>query len=267
MELTGALIGGIFAYKVIAEEEQEKENLQIFQNAYIQFQLKNYKEALKLLKISMRTSTPRSDDFILKGKIKYYLGKHKSACKNFQNAIYLDDMLDEMYVDAYFFMGDSKRRLGDYENAVKDFDTSLHYLKSIEDHNFIVCYEPKYFDYLKPYIFAKRGEANLILERFKFAISDYKKAIDLGIDDPSDNYGKLGYAKFQLNQYACAIKDFTIAINLGTNNESIYLYRGFSNYELGNFQGAIDDFEKVIEINPNMHEIRELINTLRECQD
>ena len=254
MELTGALIGGFFAYKVLEEEKKEKENLHILQNAYIQFQLKNYKEALKLLKISKKTSTPTSDYFILKGKIQYDLGKHKSACKNFQNAIYLDNMLDEMYVDTYFFMGDSKRQLGDYENAIKDFDNSLHYLENIEDHNLLFCYEPEYFDYLKPYIFAGRGEANLILERFKFAISDYKTAIDLGIDDPSDNYGKLGYAKFVLNKYASAIKDFNKAINLGTNNESIYLFRGCSNYELKNFQSAIDDFEKVLEINPNNNE-------------
>ena len=269
MEFVGALTGAIFAYRILAKQDKEDEIYESYQNAYNQFELGNFKEALKLLKIQMSTSTPRDYHILLKGRIKFYLKKYKSACKNFQNAIDLYELCNDEYADTYYYMGESKSIMGDYENAIKDFDTSIHYIEIIKEDKFPAIYKLEYWDYLHPHVFAKRGEANLELERFKFAICDFKNAIDLGIDNPSEIYQNLGYAKFKLNQYANAIEDFNRAINLGLNHILTYLYRGCAKYKLGDFQDAIDDFEKVIEINPTHynHEMREFINTLRECED
>jgi tetratricopeptide (TPR) repeat protein len=60
-----------------------------------------------------------------------------------------------------------------------------------------------------------------------------------------------GDAMDELGDYDGAIADYTKAIELNTNHAVAYLNRGTAKYNLGNFAAAIGDYTKAIDLNPN----------------
>jgi tetratricopeptide (TPR) repeat protein len=53
-----------------------------------------------------------------------------------------------------------------------------------------------------------------------------------------------------LGQYQKAIDDYTKAIELNSKNAGAYYNRGIAYNDLGQYQKAIDDYTKAIELNP-----------------
>jgi len=65
------------------------------------------------------------------------------------------------------------------------------------------------------------------------------------------NFYKSGNKKFGVGDYQGAIDDFTKAIELDPENPEIYIKRGdIKEVVLEDYQGAIDDFTKAIELDP-----------------
>ena len=62
---------------------------------------------------------------------------------------------------------------------------------------------------------------------------------------------KQGNAKLVKEDYQGAIGDFTKAIQLDPNYAIAYNNRGLAKYELGDKKGAIGDYNEAIRINPN----------------
>jgi tetratricopeptide (TPR) repeat protein len=60
-----------------------------------------------------------------------------------------------------------------------------------------------------------------------------------------------GNAYYQLKDYQAAIADYTKAIEINPNITEPYIYRGSLYSKLNEYQAAIADYTKVIEINPN----------------
>ena len=70
--------------------------------------------------------------------------------------------------------------------------------------------------------------------------------------DYDDNaYLKRGMSKDDLKDYKGAIEDYTKAIEINPNNADAYFNRGVSKSNSEDDKGAIEDYTKVIEINPN----------------
>ena len=67
----------------------------------------------------------------------------------------------------------------------------------------------------------------------------------------SKHYRESGYNKLQSNDYYGAISDFTKAIEIDPNDDISYLNRGVARLRLEKYYDAISDFTKSIEINPN----------------
>ncbi len=53
-------------------------------------------------------------------------------------------------------------------------------------------------------------------------------------------------AKRKLEQYTSAKEDFDMGIKYNPNKASYYYQRGFSNYDLGNYEDAIADYDRAI---------------------
>ncbi|HET6990531.1 MAG TPA: tetratricopeptide repeat protein [Bacteroidia bacterium] len=62
-----------------------------------------------------------------------------------------------------------------------------------------------------------------------------------------------GVSHHELNEYDKAIEDLTKAIELDPKNENTYFNRGLSYDKLGKDDKAVEDFTKVIEIDPHQH--------------
>jgi len=69
--------------------------------------------------------------------------------------------------------------------------------------------------------------------------------------DTAKEYFYRGYEKDDKGDYNGAISDYTKAIEIYPNNASAYYNRGSAKADLKDFKGAISDYTKAIEINPN----------------
>ena len=105
--------------------------------------------------------------------------------------------------------GFSKAQLGQYNDAVKDYDTAIR---------------------LNPndaYAFYVRGWSKARLGQYNDAVKDYDAAIRLKPND-AFTYHSRGWSKAQLGQHSEAIKDYDTAIHLKPDNEQAHKNRELS---------------------------------------
>ena len=140
----------------------------------------------------------------------------------------------------YVREGIKKRKSGDFQEAIDDFNKAL----VIDQQNARAYFE--------------RGFTKRWMGDYKSAIDDYNNAIDI---DPANEvfFNNRGFAKQLLvsekgaNLYSItqeAIADYTVAISLDPQFVLAYTNRGMAKASLNDYQGAIVDFSKVVEINP-----------------
>jgi tetratricopeptide (TPR) repeat protein len=67
----------------------------------------------------------------------------------------------------------------------------------------------------------------------------------------AEYYKRLGKAKQDRGDNKGAIADYTRAIELNPNFDKAYFNRGLAKHALGNYSGAIADYNKSLEILPN----------------
>jgi len=99
-----------------------------------------------------------------------------------------------------------------------------------------------------------RGIVNFEETDDDLALNDFDKAIELGFDK-IDIYYHRGLAYESLVEYENALNDLTIYIESKTNKTESNLFtayktRGYCKKDLGDFEGAIEDYSKALEIDP-----------------
>ena len=88
------------------------------------------------------------------------------------------------------------------------------------------------------------------LKKYKEAAAAINKAIELS--PRAVFYTNRGVARDELGDKQGAIDDFNLAIKINPNFALAYINRGNVRNDLGDKQGAIDDFNLAIKINPNL---------------
>ena len=68
----------------------------------------------------------------------------------------------------------------------------------------------------------------------------------------AEDYVDRGNSKYRLRDYQAAIADYSKAIEINPQLAPAYYNRGFAKDELEDYQGAIADLNKAIEINPQL---------------
>jgi tetratricopeptide (TPR) repeat protein len=66
------------------------------------------------------------------------------------------------------------------------------------------------------------------------------------------DYIAQGDAKYNSGDKQGAIEDYDRAIELDPQNAEAYTYRGTAKYDLGDKQAAIEDYDKAIELQPDL---------------
>ncbi len=69
------------------------------------------------------------------------------------------------------------------------------------------------------------------------------------------DYGDRAIAKAELNDPLGAIEDFDKAIQLNSEYENAYVWRGEEKYKIGDYQGAISDYQLAFKLNPDNSEV------------
>jgi tetratricopeptide (TPR) repeat protein len=159
--------------------------------------------------------------------VKYYeQGSYIDAIPEFNKAVSIKSDLTEAYVYrslCYEFQNNKKLSKADYLTAIK--------------------IEPKI-------AYAKFGERNLLKGRFKAAISNYTKLIEL---DPlnESSYFERSQAYIGLKDYNQAMNDINKVKLLNPNAALPYALCGDIYYYLGNYGQAFSEYNKALEIDPD----------------
>lgn len=154
-------------------------------------------------------------------------GRCEEAIAEYNRATQLDPML----ADAYQGRGFCYDALGDYEQALRDYDDAIRLLPSA----------PAYSD---------RGVTYTNLGKYERAIQDFDEAIRL---KPSNAlyYTNRAVAYADLGQFARAIEDNDEALKLDRSFPLAYFNRAADHRELGRYERAIGDYSELIRLQPD----------------
>ncbi len=75
--------------------------------------------------------------------------------------------------------------------------------------------------------------------------------LPINAQNSAEEYFISGVGKLASGDYQGAINDFNKAIEINPKDADAYYNRGFAKAKLGDYRKAIEDFNKAIEINPN----------------
>lgn len=157
------------------------------------------------------------------------LGNYQQAIKDFDKSI----LLNPKYPEAYHNRGTAYREIGEQQLAIKDFDTAIKL-------------SPKYTE-----AYYNRGNAHNSLGNYQQAIKDFSEVIKL--NPPLTRlviaYNNRGVAYRSLGIYKEAIKDFNTAIAINPGYQKAYNNRGITYMILNDHSEAIKDFNMAIKLN------------------
>ncbi|MEH2302214.1 MAG: tetratricopeptide repeat protein [Nostoc sp.] len=219
-------------------------------------------------------------------------GEYPNAITNYNQAL----QVKSSDVDLYYKRGLAHYQIGDYEAAIADYSQAiqmnLHDAKSYNKRGLALSQlgrlEEAINDYTQAIIinpnvavaYKNRAEARSHVGDNQGAIEDYTQAIKINPDyadayknrgiaryllgsqpgfpqaikiNPKDAiaYKKRGNARSDLGDFEGAIEDYTQAIQINRNYADAYYNCGNARSDLGDFQGAIEDYTQAIQINLN----------------
>ena len=155
--------------------------------------------------------------------------------------------INPYYAPAYTYRGMLYIRIKAYTKAVKDLEKAV---KLIPDPN------PRKSEDMMAYVLY--GFCHYELGNYEQAIFVFSQAI--GINPYyADAYNFLGLSYFNLGQYEQALEEYTSAIHFGEivngAQDAYYLNRGRTYGVLRDYEKAIDDFTKSIELKADVAEV------------
>ncbi|NCA93783.1 MAG: tetratricopeptide repeat protein [Sphingobacteriia bacterium] len=170
----------------------------------------------------------------------------------FTKAIELDSNDAKVYSErgtAYANMDKFDEAIDDYTKFIElNIDFNNTESVDLETRDGIKFFLNSYFNYVNVYY--NRGRAYFDTKKFKKAIADFTKVIEL---DPNHvkAYNNRGRVYADTKKLEEAIADFTKVIELDPNHTKAYYNRGIVYDDIKKFDKAINDYDKVIELDHN----------------
>jgi len=171
------------------------------------------------------------------------LGDFYGAIEDFTLAI----QNDPEYKWAYYNLGITLGEFGDYEGSVKNFDKSI---ALNPDHNSYMMRGLHFLNYYANKVYI--NDSSIRKFYIQKSISDFESSLKL-TTDPNYKiqlYKNIAIACIHSGDYAGAIPNYDKIIEIDGNNADAYVKRSDARYQLKDYQGALDDCNKAIELNP-----------------
>ncbi|MGM0408827.1 MAG: tetratricopeptide repeat protein [Bacteroidota bacterium] len=168
-------------------------------------------------------------------------------------------------------LGNDLIKLNDYKAAFEKFEDALNslptYAPALDGKARVLILQENYkqaektidkaIEYNSDYapFYLTRGKAYFHRGKYKDALKDFNIGMDLipGQDNKqleSEFYVNRGATHQKLLNFDQALEDYSKTIQINPDNPNVYLYRGSLYYQNSDFNEAIDDFSKVINIDP-----------------
>jgi tetratricopeptide (TPR) repeat protein/V8-like Glu-specific endopeptidase len=194
----------------------------------------DFELALKLDPQNQIVASAKSSVYVSSGQSKYNSGKYEAAITDFTLALKLESeniTNRNSFLPAYIFRGLSSYRLNRYADGISDLTKAI----SIEPKN-ILLYT------VRANIYTDWGKSDL-------ALTDLDRAIQI---DPQSIAAYTARADLYINQakYNLALPDLTKSIQLEPKNNEHYFQRAVLYYLAGEPQTAIADLDRAIAIKP-----------------
>jgi len=236
--------------------------------------LENYNEAIKDYNKLIEINPINETAYYNRGNAKRDLEDFKGAIIDYSKAIKINPNL----ALAYKYRGISRIRLQDNLDAIKDFskaleinpnDETVYYSRGIV-RIFFRDFDEAIQDFVKAVqinpnydaAFKRINEAKRKLEFYDNFIKNHREEEYVGemkdlfkfeteVNPYADAYYYNGMLKYELEDYLGAIEAFNKSIELKTIcRELAYLNRGNARRSLGKYEDAMKDYDKVIERTP-----------------
>jgi tetratricopeptide (TPR) repeat protein len=225
-----------------AIEIKPKEKL-YYAKAYALIQLNRYDEAILAVEEALRIDPNYKKVFVLNmmGVIKFNANDYQGALQDFEAAIEINPQ-EKLY---YANKADALIQLKHYDEAIFAVEKALRL-----DPNYQIAKD------MKALALYARGNSKYNAKDYQGALQDYEAAIEI---NPKEKmyYADKAYALIQLKHYDEAILAVEEALRLDPNcqiavdRKAFALNeRGNSKYNANDYQGALQDFEAAIKINP-----------------
>lgn len=162
---------------------------------------------------------------IYEGDRSHLQGHYDRAISYFYEALKSDPNNQEIYNK----IGISYFRMGEDDKAIEFFTKALEI-------------DPKYYPaYMnRGYVWKRKAD-------YDHAIADFKKALTISQKISTDAYYAIGYSLAKKGDLDGAIKSFSVVIKIKPDASS-YNNRGVCYYDQGEYDLAIDDFTKTIDL-------------------
>jgi tetratricopeptide (TPR) repeat protein len=246
----------IASYYCDASIKQPVQETQAYSEAkqYYDDAIKDFKEAIRY--DSNLDSLEYARAFRVRGYIYSRQGKPQQAIQDFNQALYVDNK----YAPAYFARGCVRAESGDYQKAIEDYNLAIRYGKGKDQEHTLAIRQDRNSDFDKAESYYHRGQAYAKLKQYQKAVQDYTEALEK-YHLPQVKAAKYHYARgdafYALKDYQQAKQDYTKYLSYnadapgyreGNQIAEAYRKRADVRFELGETQGAIEDFNYYAEV-------------------
>lgn len=206
-------------------------------------QMQHYREAFLDFDASIEFTPDNAQAYVNKGDVYASLGQFWEAATMYDKAVELTP--DDAFV--YNNRGSVLSKLGKFKQAMEDFDRAIE---------------------IQPLgqIFINRSLCLLSQGEYQAAKQEGKTAMLLSPDNP-DSYYCIGLAEMEGGEFEEAIASFEIAIEIDNSIPDYFLNRGKAYFFQGYYYKAIEDFYKVLDLDPNNIEADEMVQDAYKALD
>ncbi|MBG1269594.1 tetratricopeptide repeat protein [Nostoc sp. WHI] len=188
------------------------------------FEKGEYTNAIASYNQALKVNSSDTDLYYKRGLAHYQIGDYVTAIADYSQAIQMN--LHD--AKSYNKRGLALYQIGRLEEAINDYTQAIRI-----NPNVAVAYK-------------NRAEARSHIGDNQGAIEDYTQAIKIN-PDYADTYKNRGIARYLLGTQP----GFTQAIKINPQDAVAYKNRGNARSDLGDFEGAVEDYTQAIQINSN----------------